>query len=230
LVVLNFFVGVLLSHKAIAQHTTKATQSFWKTRNGKQFIIYKVYWHKYFKMTEVSGMVASLLIAIIAIFNGIKWKEISNRKRIVVLLAIIGASLMFINQYKSYKKSKIIDRINATFGDITDTKNATVPIVVIGNSNVKFTSKNGVINLGPGIEFKVYIKKNKLFVNIVIHNSKGQSIAVIEENTWTIFENDYEYNNDAQAFELVTKGDRKVFFQIFLKEGVAHVNGMFSNK
>lgn len=158
------------------------------TTNIQHFLFFEHYRQrgilvKILYMTEIGGMVTALIIAVVAIFNGVKWKEISNGKRAVILVAVIGSIFMFINQNKAYKKAKIIDRINATFGDIKDIKNATLPLVVIGNSNVKFApaqGSNGVVRLLNGIEFKVYIKNDKLFINIVIRNSKGEVIVKAE--------------------------------------------------
>ena len=62
-------------------------------------------------------------------------------------------------------------------------------------------------------------------VTVVIRNFNGTAIAVIDDNTWTVFDDDYEYNNDDSTFELVTKGDRDVFFQIFYRNGMIYMSG-----
>jgi hypothetical protein len=52
----------------------------------------------------------------------------------------------------------------------------------------------------------------------------------MDGNEWTMYSDDYEYNNDDTGFEIVTKGDRKAYFQIYLKDGIAHVLGVVTDK
>jgi hypothetical protein len=74
--------------------------------------------------------------------------------------------------------------------------------------------------------FRIYVKNHKLSVFIPLKDRNGKPIATIDGNTWTIFnDEDYEFNNDDSAFEVVSKGEREVFFQIELSGGVAHLSG-----
>jgi hypothetical protein len=52
----------------------------------------------------------------------------------------------------------------------------------------------------------------------------------VENNTWTRFKDEYEYNNDENGFEIVTKGERKVVFHLELENGVASFEGVFYSK
>lgn len=132
-------------------------------------------------------------------------------------------------------KEALIERINANFGDIEDLHGATVPQMRIGNSDsgaIFILGGTGVLNFAPyGPLIKLYVKDQKLYVNTIIRNLDGKVIAAIEDNTWTLFENDFEYNDDNKtAFELVSKGDRKVFFQVELKNGLAYISGYLLNE
>jgi hypothetical protein len=90
---------------------------------------------------------------------------------------------------------------------------------------------NGVFHVPEtGPLFRVYVRNAKLFVDAVIRDINGKAIAVIDGNEWTMYNEEYEYNNDETGFEIVTKGDRKVFFQIYLEGGIAHVLGMILNE
>ncbi len=68
----------------------------------------------------------------------------------------------------------------------------------------------------------IYVKDSRLYVDIVIWDKNLNELAIINVNEWTVYDNDLEYNNDETGFELVTKGDRKVYFQVYLEKGSAH--------
>jgi len=177
---------------------------------------------------EVTGMVFALILGIYSIVKGIKWKESNWVKRVFIIIGLLAAILVFYNQLTVWNKNKLIAKINATFGDIVDVKNAEIPILRVA-AKTDFKLTNGVFGFIEGAWLKLYIKEKKLFVNVIIRDLNGKAIAVIDENTWTVFDNDFEYNNNDQAFELVSKGDRKVYFQVYLKDGVAYMQGMLVN-
>lgn len=89
---------------------------------------------------------------------------------------------------------------------------------------------NGLLNFKPfGTLLKLNIENEKLILNVLIRNLNGKVIAVIEDNTWTIFDSEFEYNNNETTFELVTNGERKVFFQIDYRNAKAYVSGYLIN-
>ena len=57
----------------------------------------------------------------------------------------------------------------------------------------------------------------------------GKPIAVIDGNEWEVYDSDFEYNNDETGFEMVTKGDRNVYFHVYLEKGVVHILGIILN-
>ncbi len=60
---------------------------------------------------------------------------------------------------------------------------------------------------------------------MIVNDSLGKLILAIYQNTWTVYQNDDEYNYDNQAIEIVTNGDRKVYFHVELKKRIAHIEG-----
>jgi hypothetical protein len=133
------------------------------------------------------------------------------------------------------KKEALIERINAKFGDLKDIDGAKAPKIGVGNIDDAKIIYNSISNtcifrLETEPLVKLYVINNKLVVNIIVRSLDGKEIAVIEDNTWTIYNNDFEYNNDETAFELVTKGERCVYFQIVFRNGVAHISGCLLDK
>jgi hypothetical protein len=178
--------------------------------------------------------ILSLILAIYTIIKASNWSELNPLDKGFFVLAIIIALVVAYNSIKQIqdenkkkKKEKLkeekellIEKINSSFGDLNDTENAKKLSVAIGKSGMRFVPNNETFTFkgfqGKEDLFKAFIKNDKLFVNIVVRDVNGEVIAAIFENTWTIFDNNYEYNNDETAFELVSKGDRKVFLNIEL--------------
>ncbi len=180
---------------------------------------------------EVTGMVIAFFAGIFAIFKGVKWSQSSKSKQLFIIFGIVGAIVLFWNQYNAWSQKNLIEKVNATFGDINDINNAQIPILEFGSSHsgVTLLNKYGVFNAGFGDLLKLYVANNKLYVNTIIRDMDGKPIAVINENTWKLYNSNYEYNNNNEAFELVTKGERKVYFQVKLEKGIARVQGMLLN-
>ncbi len=172
-----------------------------------------------------------ILIAVLAIGGivaAVKWKEMNFGVKSLTVLAVIGAIVTGIVEWKKYKKETLLERIAAKYGELTDDKDATYPEIQIGNSGAYFVLRGtGAFNFPefPNM-FKLYVKKNKIYFTSVIWDKTGKPLAAIEDNVWTLYTDDYEYNNDDQALEIVTKGDRKVYFQIELINGIARIAGV----
>lgn len=158
-------------------------------------------------------------MGVLTLFTTYKWKEINLLGKITLILSIFLAFIVLINAYKAAKKEALIERIEAKFGDI-DTKGAKQTIMMLGNRDdgAKVHLLDGVFIM-RGLDDKPFIKldvvDDKLLVNVVIRDLSGKVIAVIEDSTWTVFDDNYEYNDVPNAFELVTKGERDVFFKHF---------------
>ena len=86
----------------------------------------------------------------------------------------------------------------------------------------------GVVDFGgyPNL-LKLYVKNQRLVINMIIRDTSGNPIIAIYQNTWTIYQNGYEYNYDNHAIEIVTKGERKVFCSVELRKGTVHLLGAF---
>jgi hypothetical protein len=176
-------------------------------------------------------IIAVLVAAILTILATFKWKTLDWIGRSALIVGIVAAAIVAYNSYEKNQRDDLLEQINATYGDISDLDGATIPEVQIGEDGTKFVLLDGVFNFKPfGPLIKVYVKDKKLFVNTIIHQKGGEVIAAIDGNTWTTFDKNYEYNNDETAFELVTAGERKVYFQIALKNGIAHMSGILLNE
>jgi hypothetical protein len=182
----------------------------------------------------IAAIVFPLGITIWNTLDGIKWNSIRWGKRILILTVIAGALVAAWKAYTDLKTNKenteLEDRINSKIGDISGHADIAFPLVEIGRSGTKFKFPNGIFGF-PGTKylnlFKFYIKNKTLFADVLIRDSKAEAIAAIEDNTWTIIKSGYEYNGDDSAFELVTEGDRKVYFQLQYSNGEIQVAGLF---
>jgi hypothetical protein len=175
-----------------------------------------------------------ILVLFVGIYSGTeisKWKEISPTRKFFAILAILCGFVIAWNAICDIRKQKVLEKINSSFGELIDSKKATVPIFDIGNNTLISWKRNGVYSF-PGCEnvFKAFVKDDRLYLNMIIRNEKGEVIAAIYENIWTMFDKDYEYNDDEKAFEIVTKGERKLFLHVELKNTKILLAGFVFNE
>jgi hypothetical protein len=181
----------------------------------------------------------AILSLIISINN---WNKLTNTHRMIVafiiaallIIAIVQITNIATNNIKEKEeedKQALIERVSAKFGEI-DMRNPQGRHIMMGqrdNGQVLQLS-GGFIEFGPeGAVIKLDIENKKLLVNIIIRNFQGEAIAVIEDSTWTVFDDNYEYNDDDTGFELVTKGERDVFFQVFYRNDMIYLSGFLLN-
>ena len=186
--------------------------------------------------------VFEIILAAIIVFLGLimsyKWKVLNNFKKIVLSLIVITAIILTIVQIKNNideaKKEYLIQRINSKFGELIFNSEPK-PKIMIGNgensSSIEISINNILIDRKSGKPLlKVDFKGGRLLVYVLIRDLYGNVIAVIDGDTWTVFDDDYEYNDEkGKAFELVTKGERKVYFQIEYKNGNVYLSGHLFN-
>ena len=169
-----------------------------------------------------------LSAAIIVLIAKEDWKSANGRKRAGIIAAIVLIALAYLKDYYNNEKEENLKNINATVFSIKSEQKVKVafPIIDIGRSTGGFALADGVFALdSTGHLMSIFIVNGKLQVFAKIRNRKGEVIANVESNECTLFSDDYEYNNDDNGFELVTKGERDVYFHIDLKDGVAHIEG-----
>jgi hypothetical protein len=175
-----------------------------------------------------------LLVAFLGIYASLtakKWSKINTTKRLIVVLSIICICVVAYNAVQKIMQDRLIENIYKTIGEIKYNKNVRFPALSIGGA------EGGLFNPNGPLEFKtqdgktffcVYTIENKLFVNAIIRDLSGKIIAVIYNNEWKIYDkNNFEYNNDETGFEVVSNGERVVYFQVELKAGKANVSGLF---
>jgi hypothetical protein len=180
-------------------------------------------------LTIFLGIIAAVLV----FFGKNQWKEANwaGKTGIIVALLIVLSGARW--SYLKHQKELLIEKITARFGDFRDLFGATIPKLCAGECSGTGwpVGPNGLFFVeGSGPLFRIYVKDGKLFVDLVVWGMNGKAIAVIDRNTWTMYSDDYEYNNDDTGFEIVTKGDRKAYFQVYLKGGIAHILGVVTNK
>lgn len=179
---------------------------------------------------EYVQMALACLTAIFIAFTTKKWKDLKWLGRTMVLIAAILSIVVFINGCNAYRKKLLVESIEKSFGDIEYTPGTYKPALKFGRGGANFMGLT-TISFTKEIVLRVYAQDDKLLLSTVIRDRDGNVIAVIDENEWTMFQKDkYEYNNDAKGFEIVTKGDRKVWFQISLNDSIATLNGFLINK
>lgn len=146
------------------------------------------------------------------------------------IVAAIGAIIIAYGTYLKSKKEEdkreLEEKINQKYGEIVDTSKKSFPILEIGNSGTKFHCPNGTFITVKGGSFSYYVKDDKLFVTTLLRDSSGEIIASVNENIWEIIKSGYDYNNDDNAIEIITLGDRKILFQLELRGGIAHFTGL----
>ena len=174
------------------------------------------------------SILCGLCAGILGIITPIKWKELKLMGKTSLIFTVISLGVGSAYTYSQYQKSNLIEKVNASFGNIYDNKNSRYPRIAIGFVNdapILEYVKSGTFEVNHVPLLKLYLKDNKLFVNIVIKDSLGNPILAIADNEWTKYQDAYEFNNDENAIELVTKGDRKVFFHLKLSNGIAYIEG-----
>jgi len=182
------------------------------------------------KPFEIILLVIVTISSTIIAFN---WKKVNWFIRSFIALSILLAISIGWNALQEYNKQLLIEKINASFGEIVDTDKARVPAIAIGYSKaILILEKNGSFGTSTNKNIlKLYVEDDKLFLKIILRDKDGEVVACVNGNTWTIFDENYEYNNDDNAFEIVTRGEREVFFHIELLKGIAHVEGyLFDDK
>lgn len=161
-----------------------------------------------------------------------KWKEISKAKRYFTVLAIILAIVIAYNGIQKWRKDKLLERVNASFGEVKASQDSKGVMVKIGvrNKSFYYMGKKPILYVDNEPILTFDIIDEKLVLSTIIRNKKGEPIAVIDKNEWTMYDYSYEYNNDDTSFEIVSKGDRRVYFQFEMQgEGVA-ISGFLINK
>lgn len=174
------------------------------------------------------------IVTVLSIFTANKWDELELLGKVLMVLSILAAFIVLINSFRKSREEKLIKRIESKFGEI-DTKGATKRILMLGNRD-----DGTVINLVggsftvPNVDYNPLIKleivKGKLLIDVIIRGLNGEVVAAIEGSTWTVFDSNYEYNNKENIFELVTKGERHVYFQTFYTRGLIYLSGYLMGK
>ncbi len=176
-----------------------------------------------------------ILIAVLGIYSIIiatKWKEANIWKRIFVFGTIVSVLVVGYNGYEKWRMDAFIKKVEATLGNLSSPKGTEIPYIKIGkNMNGKFRlHQNAILYSGDYQLIKLYTKDKRLYVTTVVRNRDGKPIAAVLDNEWEIYNNDFEYNDDETAFEVVTKGDREVYFQVEFKDSIASISGFLLNR
>lgn len=181
---------------------------------------------------NVVEIIIALILSVYSILSVQNWKDSKPIKKIFTIIAIISVCVIAYNNYNSWREERLLKKIQAKYGDISDIDITSLPQVQIGYTGATFTGLDGTFSIGLlGPVLKYNVKNNKLIVTTIIRGLSGKLIAVIIDNEWQWVSesNSYDYNYDDNAFEVVTL-DRNVCFQIELKNGVVHISGFFFNE
>jgi hypothetical protein len=169
-----------------------------------------------------------LIIAVLTVLAKQQGTDWSNLTRIMIGFVIIGAILGCIVSIKDIIKENRKEKIAAQNGEIKG--NAVYPnIDIAGTGSILRVEGSGDVPLPEGCRLRIRLIDSNLNISTVLHDTTGQPLAAIEDNVWTLYNNNYEYNNDQNAFELVTKGERRIFFQVNYRNGAASVTGLLLN-
>jgi hypothetical protein len=150
---------------------------------------------------------------------------------IIFVIQVTNHLIDKIEKAKQKRKENLIERINTKFGEI-NTEGAKEQFMKLGykENSIIINLVDAVFSVGELPIIKLEISNARLMINVVIRDFDGTPIVVIEDSVWTVYDNDYEYNNDDTAFELVTKGGRNVFFQAYFIDNIIHFTGYLINE
>lgn len=178
------------------------------------------------KTIEILGIA---LLAIYGIITAAKWSELSNVGKGSVIFAVVIAILIAYNAFKAESDADIQRRVEAKVGEIQDNSLTHVQRIEIGDSGTFFTLGGNGTFFTSALRTKPMLQvnnnKGKIEVYAVVRDFNGKVVAVIDKNHWKVFSEEYEYNNDKNTFELVTAGERQLFFQISVNTGVVKLMG-----
>jgi hypothetical protein len=179
----------------------------------------------------VLQIIITAAIGLIAAWKKDKWKELKPWQRILTVLSTLSILLAVWIGFTDLSKNARIARVASRFGDLSDPAGAITPLLIVGNDGARFQLHGKPFDFqSVGPIFKHYVIEGELCVDVVVRERNGEAVATIDRNTWYVYSDKYEFNNDDNGFELVEKGDRKVYFQIQLKNGNTHVAGTLFNK
>ena len=194
----------------------------------------------------------SFIIAILVIFLSQRWSESDYLEKgiIVAIIVLLTTHLIFqiASSFKEKKEDKVkkekeelIERVNAKYGDIS-TKGSDLGYIGGSRLDDNIWKKNrdgtylayifnGEYHEDPEPLMNIKFIEGRLIINTIIRDFDGEVIAAIENSVWTVFSDDYEYNDDGvNNFEMVTKGEREVHFQIITEDEKTQMTGYFLNK
>lgn len=173
-------------------------------------------------MVLVSLTIASGICALIIGFKIGDWRDFSLFKKFVFVISIIifAVSGWFFIQEKQeqIKKDEGLKNVNEL-----KSESVLYPRLIVKNTNIIFENRFGAVQLHeldgltnielpiPLLNLKVI--DNKMFVDFVLRNSHGDPIVTIYKNIWKTYSDDYDYNYDDHALEVITR-DHKVILQI----------------
>jgi hypothetical protein len=166
--------------------------------------------------------IASGICAIIIGFKIKDWRGFLLFKKIIfianlVIFAICAGLLINekIDENKWEKASKNVGEL--------ESESVIYPRIIIKNTPIIFENKLGVVqwNETDGITNQVLpipllnlkVINNKMFVDFILRNSHGDPIVTIYQNVWKTYSNDYDYNYDDRALEIITR-DHKLILQL----------------
>jgi len=162
-----------------------------------------------------------------------KWKETNWAGKTIMIVLLFAAFSGAYYNHKQANKNELIEKVTAKIGEFKDLVGATIPKLCSGKGQgigIPINQNGMFIRPGAKPLFRIYVIDGKLFVDAVVRDKDKNVIAVIDGNVWTMFRDDYEYNNDETGFEIVTRGDRQVYFQVYLENGIAHILGIITDK
>jgi len=185
----------------------------------------------------ISQYVVTAILAVYGTIVATKWKEISKIKKSFSVLTIIGALLLGYNTISEHLKKKLLERIAAEFVVIENDKQGSGTKFSVLGSGTTIITKNGVfVYEGSESLFKVDVVNGEMLLTAVIWDPSvkpdeaPRPLLAIFKNECTRYSKDFEFNNDDNGYEIVTKGDRHPYFQVDLKGGITYLSGVLHTK
>lgn len=173
-----------------------------------------------------------VVLGIYAALTVKKWSRSTKMERVFVVLSIISVLVIAYNAINKGRQEKALQDVYNNIGEFKNSRKVKFPAMSIGGAEGgmynPWGGPTGFFSSDHKPIFAVYTQDNKLFVNAIVRDFDGKVIAVINDNEWKIFnKDDFEYNNDETGFEVVSNGDHKVYFQVYLEHDQANFCGLF---
>jgi hypothetical protein len=146
-----------------------------------------------------------------------KWGALSTWRKALTLIGVFAVLLTGYYTIKDFRKEAREGQINATFGEIKAKKTVKTDDVLLrirgSGANLAGTPTFNFPDSQETVQVLKY--EGRLYLKANVRDGDGELIATVNGTYWKMYNDQYDYNYDDTAFEVVTP-DKRVVFQVDL--------------